>query len=369
MADLHARQHAQLHRLLGQRIGPGNDRLTGDDRGHGGQQHDRQHRPCREQQIERVLHCRGVFQDQRALPEIGQKQRGKGHEQPCHLNRLAAEMAHIGVKRLGPGHRQKDRAQHDHPKRAVMQDEIQRMDRVQRRQHLGCLHHPVDAARRHDQKPDQRDRAKEPRHRLGPAILHQKQRDDDDDGHGHDIGLDPRGHELQPLECRQDRNRRGDGGVAVKQRRADHAQNQHPEIRPPHGALRKRQQRKRAALALVICAQQDQDVFHRHDQDQRPDDQRQHAQHILALDAAMAGAGRMHRLAKGVKRRGADIAVNHADGRQRQRQKARALVRLRLVLGIGGGLGVGNLGVQTGHISIPLRRNRPGRGAPCRMAA
>ena len=47
-------------------------------------------------------------------------------------------------------------------------------------------------------------------------------------------------------------------------------------------AQRQRQQRHDAALALVVGAHDEHDVLQRHHDDQRPEDQRQHAQHVLA---------------------------------------------------------------------------------------
>ena len=54
---------------------------------------------------------------------------------------------------------------------------------------------------------------------------------------------------------------------------------QHERRAPPERAGRERGQRQRAALAVVVGAQQDQHVFDRDDDDQRPQDQRQHAEH------------------------------------------------------------------------------------------
>ena len=101
-----------------------------------------------------------------------------------------------------------------------------------------------------------------------------------------------------------------------------------------------------------LSARRDQDVFHRHDQHQRPDDQRQDAQHILALDAAMAGAGGMHRLAEGIKRRGADIAIDHANGGQRTATAARALMGFADRGGVMVGVWLGDQGIWLSRLAI-----------------
>ena len=55
---------------------------------------------------------------------------------------------------------------------------------------------------------------------------------------------------------------------------------------PAERARRQRRQRQRAAFAVVVGAQQDEHVFDRDDDDQRPQDQREHAEHDLARDRA-----------------------------------------------------------------------------------
>ena len=72
--------------------------------------------------------------------------------------------------------------------------------------------------------------------------------------------------------------------IAEEHRGADDAEQQHERRAPAERARRQRGQRERAALAVIVGAQQDQHVFDRHDDDQRPQDQRQHAEHDVAGD-------------------------------------------------------------------------------------
>ena len=53
---------------------------------------------------------------------------------------------------------------------------------------------------------------------------------------------------------------------------------------PAERAGGERSQRQRAALAVIVGAQQDQHVFERDRDDQRPQNQREHAEHDLARD-------------------------------------------------------------------------------------
>ena len=75
-----------------------------------------------------------------------------------------------------------------------------------------------------------------------------------------------------------------------------------------------RGQRQQAALAAIVGAHDDDDVFDGHDQDQRPEDQRQRAENRVLADPAIGE----QRLLGGIERRGADIAEHDAERRQRQ---------------------------------------------------
>ncbi|MNJ66588.1 hypothetical protein D3C77_626780 [compost metagenome] len=125
--------------------------------------------------------------------------------------------------------------------------------------------------------------------------------------------------QLQALHCRQHRDCRGDHAVAVEQRRAKQAeQHQHPaQTRIGcRRAPRQSGQRHDAALALVVGTQHEQYVFDRDHPDQRPEHQRQNAQHavMVGLHAVMTGED----FFEGVQRAGADVAINHADGGDEQ---------------------------------------------------
>jgi hypothetical protein len=73
---------------------------------------------------------------------------------------------------------------------------------------------------------------------------------------------------------------------------------------------------------VVVGAQQDQDVFDRHDEDERPQDQRKHAEHRAAGNEAAGAAGRRYRLAQRIKRARADVAVDDPDAADGERPEA-----------------------------------------------
>ena len=92
----------------------------------------------------------------------------------------------------------------------------------------------------------------------GAARLHREQRDQDHDGQRHDVGVEGRRRDLQAFDRRQHRQRRRDHGVAVEQRGADDAEQHDDAARLwPSARVRQRHQRQRAALAVVVGAQQD----------------------------------------------------------------------------------------------------------------
>ena len=87
-------------------------------------------------------------------------------------------------------------------------------------------------------------------------------------------------------------------------------------------ALRQRHQRQDAALAAVVGAHDQRHVFDRHDQHQRPEDQRQDAQDLRRVIGTSAKSARL--ALKRVERAGADVAIDDAQApRQRTRWRSR----------------------------------------------
>ena len=120
---------------------------------------------------------------------------------------------------------------------------------------------------------------------------------------------------FEPFDRAEHGDRRRDHAVAVEQRRAEHAeQHQHRAAAPaPSGrGGHQRGQREDAAFALVVGAHHDRDVLDRDDEQQRVDDERQHAEHVLVRRRHRVRAEEA--LAHRVERAGADVAVDDAEG-------------------------------------------------------
>ena len=133
MDDLQARQDTPLDRLLRHRERPGDDRLAGDDRHGGRQDHQRQAQPGRREHVERAFQRRRPHpRQQRALAHIIEHQRRQHEEQPRHADRAAPEMPHVGIERLRPRHRQHDGAERQKRAERVDREELDGIVRRQR---------------------------------------------------------------------------------------------------------------------------------------------------------------------------------------------------------------------------------------------
>ena len=124
MLGFQARQETELNRLVGDGEGARNDRLAGDDRRRGGDADERQPRPVRRHQVEGILRGRRIAEQQRALAQIIERQAGIDQGQPRKTDRPAAEMAHVGIERLGARHRQEDRAQREERELGIVEEEL-----------------------------------------------------------------------------------------------------------------------------------------------------------------------------------------------------------------------------------------------------
>jgi hypothetical protein len=83
--------------------------------------------------------------------------------------------------------------------------------------------------------------------------------------------------------------------------------------------LSKRHQGKCAAFALVVGAEQNEHIFGGNDEDEGPQDQRQHAEHCPAGQIALRSAGRLQGNAEGIEGTRADVAVDDAHAAKRER--------------------------------------------------
>ena len=260
-------------------------------------------------------------------------------------------MPQIGVERFRSGHGQEHGAQRDQTDDPVAGQKRQPIDRIESAQHAGVrseMHETPDGDHR---EPHRHDRPEKRRDPGGAARLHQKQSDQDGHREGHYIRIEPGRDDLQTFDCGENRNGRGDDGIAVEQGRAADAEQEYHHAGRAHRALRQGHQRQRAAFPVVVEPQQDEHVFRGDDEQQRPNDQRQYAEHGRLGRHPAWPPGGDHRLAQCVERARADVAVNDAETAERQRPKAGLGVNFAVPMGrclapFGSGYGVGHLFCQ-----------------------
>ena len=170
-------------------------------------------------------------------------------------------------------------------------------------------------------EPDHHDRPKGRCDAGRAAALNREQRNKDQNRQRHHIMLKRRRSQLETFDRRQYRDRRRDHGIADEHRRTDDTQRQQWPTFSAQRPLAQRHQRKCATLAVIVGAQQQQNVFCGDDDKERPQDQGQNPEHNDSRDRlALRRTG--NSLAKRIQRRGSDIAKDDADTSQRQRPKA-----------------------------------------------
>ena len=231
-------------------------------------------------------------------------------------------MAEIGIERLGSGDGEEHGTERKQSDDAVPEQEIDAVKRIERPQHARIVGDPDEAWQRDGGEPDQHDRAEQRRDLGRAARLHREQNQQDDHRQRHDIFVKRRRRDIDAFDRGQHRQCRRDDGIAIEQSGADDAEERDDAGCPADaadGARGKRHQRERAALPVIIGAQQDHHVFQSHDDEQRPQNERQHAEHRRPVDFAVFGSGSGDdRLAQSIKWAGADIAVDDADAAERQ---------------------------------------------------
>ena len=115
-------------------------------------------------------------EQQRALPEIIDHQRGQHETEPGGLDRLAAEMAEVGIERLAAGDREEHRAERDQADEAVAGEERHRVIGIDREEDAGIVADVQQPGGRDGEEPDHHHGPEERRDLRGAAALHGEQR-------------------------------------------------------------------------------------------------------------------------------------------------------------------------------------------------
>ena len=270
---------------------------------------------------ERILDRARVTQNQGALGKIVEHERRENQPEPRQLDRLAPEMAEIGIERFAARHCQEHESERHQSDPAMIGQKPDGVDRVGRREDMRIIEQMSEASHRKRKEPDQHHRPEQRRDPRGSTRLHGEQTDQDHHRQRQHGVLERGSNELQPFDCRQHGNCRCDHRVAIEHRRPDHPERKDDCGSTAEHASGKRRQRERAALAIVVGPQQDQDVLNRYDDRQSPQDQRQHAEDDVARDRTIPDR-RLDRHVKRVERTRSDVTVDNPDAAERQCERA-----------------------------------------------
>jgi hypothetical protein len=237
-----------------------------------------------------------IEQDERPLAEVVDQQRRQDKAVPGDADWTLAEVTHVGVERFAAGNGQHHRAQHREPAPSVHGEEAERPAWVHRHEHARHLHDPDDAEHDERHKPGHHDRPEQDANDVRSEALHHEQPDDDRKRDRQHERSEGRCLHRQPFDRAQHRDGGRDHAVAIQQRRAEDAE-QHQEWASrregrrvarwrliPSSRQHERGERQDASFAVVVGVHHDGDVLQRHDDDERPDDQRQHAEHVAVID-------------------------------------------------------------------------------------
>ena len=164
LPDVHPGQVVELNGLLGERIGPRDGRLRRDYRRRCRQCDQRVQRPIGGEQVERIVERVGLRDQQRALPEIVERQRRKYEAEPRDADRRLAEVPHVGIERFGAGERQQHRPKHDERRHAMLGQEAKSVEGIERAQDLRMHGDPVQSEHCDGNKPEHRDRPEQCTH-------------------------------------------------------------------------------------------------------------------------------------------------------------------------------------------------------------
>ncbi len=172
-------------------------------------------------------------------------------------------MAHIGVERLGPRNGEHDGAERDEGEIDMPRDEADAEFGKERLQHEGVLRNLDGAHDADDQEPDRHDGAEGAAHAAGAAALAKEQ--DDDNGEGKRVYRrgEAGGDDFQPCDGGEHGDGGGDHAVAEEEAGADNADDAEPGAGFVgfRDALGERHERQYAALAVIIGAHHESDVF------------------------------------------------------------------------------------------------------------
>ncbi len=164
-----------------------------------------------------------------------------------------------------------------------------------------------------------------PEERANPRrslSLQEEESRQEHDGHGHHVRGKHRRRDLEPLHRAEHRDRGRDHAVPEEQRSAEEPQeDEKPVGSPPLVAFWQQNgdECDDPALPVIVRPHDEDQVLERDDPDERPEDQREYAQHVLVADRNSVLAPETD--ADRVERTGSDVPEHHPHGQKRKHQE------------------------------------------------
>ncbi len=109
------------------------------------------------------------------MPKIVQDQPGEDDGKPGHADRLAAEMAHVGIERLAAGHRQEDAAEDEQRQEGPFDQHAGAIGRIEGEEDLQVVEDVIEAHHADGEKPDGGDRREQRGHARRALVLEQEE--------------------------------------------------------------------------------------------------------------------------------------------------------------------------------------------------
>src|SRR4051794_24213175 len=176
-------------------------------------------------------------------------------------------MADICVERFPAGHAEEDCAQDNKSPRAVVDEKLQSMNRIDRMQDAGFIENLAAAENTDRDKPQYGHRSKNFSDAGGAAGLKKEERDQNRDRHGNYIRIKEWRREMQSFDRAQDRDRRRDHPVGIQQGRPKEPKEEN-KLPAPYDFADQGGKGENSAFAPIIRPQNQDQIFDRNDENE-----------------------------------------------------------------------------------------------------
>ena len=192
----------------------------------------------------------------------------------------------------------------------MMDQEAKTIARVKGKKDHGIMDDRRYTGDGNNRKPNNHDGPKHAANHRCAVSLDHKEACNQNEGNRHAQTMKRRCRDIEAFDRTEYGNRGRNDAVTIKKRgtKQARAQNQRPYPWGLHAIQRQCRQRECAALALIVRSHNDGDIFDGNNHQKCPENERTNGVDILFRYAACRHDG----LFEGIKRRGADIAINNA---------------------------------------------------------